>query len=54
MRDRVRRHEHPLVCQSEELIARSVDRAVWMCQQMLEVGSAREPSPRRARFSSGI
>lgn len=42
MSDRLRRHEDPLVRQSAELIARSVDRAVRMCQQTLEVGSARE------------
>jgi hypothetical protein len=51
MSDRLRRHEDPLVRQSAELIARSVDRAVRMCQQTLDVGSAREPSPRRERFT---
>ncbi|MFO8152603.1 ATP-binding protein [Thioalkalivibrio sp.] len=50
MSDRLRRHEDPLVRQSADLIARSVDRAVRMCQQTLEVGSAREGSPRRERF----
>lgn len=50
MSDRLRRHEDPLVRQSADLIARSVDRAVRMCQQTLEVGSAQEGKPRRERF----
>jgi len=50
MSDRLRRHEDPLVRQSADLIARSVDRAVRMCQQTLEVGSAKEGRPRRERF----
>lgn len=53
MSDRLRRHEDPLVRQSAELIARSVDRAVRMCQQTLEVGSAREGEPHRERFTLG-
>ncbi|MFO8005939.1 ATP-binding protein [Thioalkalivibrio sp.] len=50
MSDRLRRHEDPLVRQSAEVIARSVDRAVRMCQRTLEVGSAAEGKPRRERF----
>lgn len=53
MSDRLRRHKDPLVRQSAELIARSVDRAVKMCQQTLKVGSAREGRPRRERFTLG-
>lgn len=50
MSDRLRRHGDPLVRQSAEIIARSFDRAVGMCQRTLEVGSAAEGKPRRERF----
>ncbi len=50
MSDRLRRHDDPLVRQSAEIIARSIDRAVRMCQRTLEVGSAAEGRPRRERF----
>lgn len=50
MSDRLRRHEDPRVQQSAEIIARSIDRAVRMCQQTLTIGSARENKPNRERF----
>ncbi|AGA32736.1 PAS/PAC sensor signal transduction histidine kinase [Thioalkalivibrio nitratireducens DSM 14787] len=53
MSDRLRRHEDPLVRQSAEIIARSVDRALGMCERTLEAGSASEPKPRRERFTLG-
>ncbi|AHK78191.1 hypothetical protein M911_02290 [Ectothiorhodospira haloalkaliphila] len=53
MGDRLCRHEDPMVRRSAELITRSVDRAVNMCQQTLELGNAEEQQPRRERFLLG-
>ncbi|MCC5858615.1 MAG: PAS domain S-box protein [Ectothiorhodospiraceae bacterium] len=50
MGDRLRKHEDPIVQRSAELIIRSVDRAVHMCQEALLAGSAREQKPSRERF----
>lgn len=51
MGTRLRRHDDPLVQRSAELITRSVDRAVLMCERVLEVGSATESAPERERFT---
>lgn len=51
MGSRLSRHDDPLVQRSAELITRSVDRAVLMCERVLEVGSATESAPRRERFT---
>lgn len=51
MSDRLRRHEDPRVQRSAELITRSVDRAVRMCQEALDAGSSVEPAPRCERFA---
>lgn len=53
MGDRLCRHEDPMVRRSAEVIIRSVDRAVHMCQQALELGNAEERQPRRERFLLG-
>lgn len=50
MGDRLSRHEDPMVRRSAELITRSVDRALDMCQRTLETGSAVEHTPRHERF----
>jgi PAS domain S-box-containing protein len=50
MSDRLRRHDDPLVQRSAELIARSVDRAVRMCQDALDAGTSAEKSPQLERF----
>ncbi len=50
MGDRLRKHQDPIVQRSAELIIRSVDRAVHMCQDALLAGSAREQEPCRERF----
>ncbi len=50
MGDRLRRHDDPLVQRSAELITRSVDRAVDMCQGALRAGTIEEQQPQRERF----
>ncbi|WP_070987166.1 ATP-binding protein [Halofilum ochraceum] len=51
MSDRMREHSDPMVQRSAELITRSVDRAVRMCQSALSAGTATEYQPRRERFT---
>ena len=51
MGQRLRRHDDPLVQRSAELVTRSVDRAVGMCESVLAVGSVTEREPRRERFT---
>ncbi len=51
MGNRLRHHEDPLVQRSAELITRSVDRAVRMCQDALDVGTSAEHAPRWERFA---
>lgn len=53
MGDRLRHHEDPLVQRSAELITRSVDRAVRMCEVALHIGGETERTPRRERFTLG-
>lgn len=53
MGDRLRRHEDPLVQRSAELITRSVDRAVRMCEEALSAGGSVEQAPRCERFTLG-
>ncbi len=50
MSNRLRRHDNPRVRQSAEIITRSIDRAVGICQRALELGSADENQPRRVSF----
>lgn len=51
MSDRMRHHSDPVVQRSAELITRSVDRAVRMCQSALSAGTATEYQPSRERFT---
>ena len=53
MGTRLARHDDPLVQRSAELITRSVDRAVLMCERVLDVGSATESAPKQERFTLG-
>lgn len=53
MSDRMRHHSDPMVQRGAELITRSVDRAVQMCQSALSVGIASEYRPQRERFTLG-
>lgn len=51
MGDRLCHHDDPLVRRSAELITRSVDRAVRMCESALEAGTSTEHYPQRERFA---
>lgn len=53
MSDRMRHHSDPMVQRGAELITRSVDRAVQMCQSALSVGAASEYRLQRERFTLG-
>ena len=50
MGDRLQSHEDPLVQRSAELISRSVDRAVRMCEEALQAGTSEERPPQREHF----
>ncbi len=50
MGDRLKHHDDPLVQRSAELISRSVNRAVRMCEEALSAGTSRERAPHRERF----
>lgn len=50
MGERLRRHDDPMVQRSAELITRSVDRAVRMCQDALDAGTSAEKAPQLERF----
>jgi hypothetical protein len=53
MGDRLRQHEDPMVQRSAELISRSVNRAVRMCEAALSAGTSEERAPQRERFPLG-
>jgi PAS domain S-box-containing protein len=50
MGSRLKSHEDPMVQRSAELISRSVDRAVRMCEEALSAGTSTERAPQRERF----
>lgn len=50
MGNRLKSHEDPMVQRSAELISRSVDRAVRMCEEALSAGTSTERTPQIERF----